>query len=124
MNLYPTRIKVESGVSRHPHRDDTQIVSSATPHLQYPMSTSVLSFYTTPVHPTNPPFSAPGLCSNLKAECSEHKIKVNATEKTHFADPVKWEDVVFHESDDDELITVMQRVFALCAGRDECCVED
>lgn len=43
---------------------------------------------------------------------------------TDFVDPVKWEDVVFHESDDDELITVIQLVSELWAGRNKCCVED
>ena len=41
-----------------------------------------------------------------------------------FIDPVKWEDVVFHESDDDELITVSQHGFKLPSGRDKCCIED
>lgn len=33
-----------------------------------------------------------------------------------FLDPVKWEDVVFHESDDDELITVYTILLSYAQG--------
>ena len=95
------------------------LLTHSTPHF-----TTLTSLSTTSPNPTNPPLSTPSSCFNLKAECSEHRIKVILMSAVDCIDPVKWEDVVFHESDDDELITVSQYGFKLLTGRDECCVED
>ena len=39
-------------------------------------------------------------------------------------DPIKWDDVVFNDSDDDELISVRLKSFGLYKGRNECFAED
>ena len=40
------------------------------------------------------------------------------------SDPVKWDDVVFNDSDDDELISVRKIVLVLYQGRNEYFIED
>lgn len=40
------------------------------------------------------------------------------------SDPVKWDDVVFNDSDDDELISVRKIALVLYQGRNEYFIED
>ena len=40
------------------------------------------------------------------------------------SDPVKWDDVVFNDSDDDELISVRKMALGLYKGRNEYFTED